>query len=110
MNRALQLPIMSLMHRLLNSIEEDMMSEIGSFRGRLRPHPLRFHVDIAGAHPKLSQHGPLGVTYHRWHPISTIPVAKVTAYGTVLGTWVQKEFFVQYQYYFQKNYFKLILC
>jgi hypothetical protein len=72
---------MSLMHRLLNSIDEDMISEIGSFKGGLRPYPLRFHVEDA----KINQHGPQGVVYHRRHPISTIPNARVTAHATVPG-------------------------
>ena len=38
-------------------------SEIGSSRGGLRPYPLRFHVEEAGADAKLIQHGPLGVAY-----------------------------------------------
>jgi hypothetical protein len=33
--------------------------------GGLRPYPLRFHVEEAGAHAKLIQHEPLGVAYHR---------------------------------------------
>ena len=76
---------MSLMHILLNSIDADMKSEIGSSRGRLRPYPLRFHVGEAGADAKLIQHGPLGVAYHRRHPISTVPVARITAHATVPG-------------------------
>jgi hypothetical protein len=55
---------MSLMHILLNSIDADIKSEIGSSRGGLRPYPLRFHVEEAGADAKLNQHGPLGVAYH----------------------------------------------
>ncbi len=51
--------------------------------GGLRPYPLRFHVKQAGADAKLIQHGPLGVTYHRRHPISTVPVARITAHATV---------------------------
>jgi hypothetical protein len=35
------------MHILLNSIDADMKSEIGSSRGGLRPYPLRFHVKEA---------------------------------------------------------------
>ena len=31
----------------------------------------------------LFQHGPLGVAYHHRHPISTIPVARITAHATV---------------------------
>jgi hypothetical protein len=31
----------------------------------------------------LIQHGPLGVAYHHRHPISTIPVARITAHATV---------------------------
>ncbi len=46
-NPGLQLPIMSLMHILLNSIDADMKSEIGSLRGGLRPYPLRCHVQEA---------------------------------------------------------------
>ncbi len=41
---------MSLMHILLNRIDADMKSEIGSSRGVLRPYPLRFHVREAGPH------------------------------------------------------------
>jgi hypothetical protein len=85
LNPGLQLPIMSLMHILLNSIDADMKSEIGSSRGGLRPYPLRFHVKEAGADAKLIQHGPLGVAYHRRHPISTVPVARITAHATVPG-------------------------
>ncbi len=76
---------MSLMHILLNSIDADMKSEIGSSRGVFRPYPLRFHVGEAGADAKLIQHGPLGVAYHRRHPISTVPVARITAHATVPG-------------------------
>jgi hypothetical protein len=47
---------------------------------------LRFHVKEAGADAKLTQHGPLGVAYHRRHPISTIPVARITAHATVPGS------------------------
>jgi len=46
---------------------------------------LRFHVEEAGADAKLNQHGPLGVAYHRRHPISTVPVARITAHATVPG-------------------------
>jgi hypothetical protein len=45
----------------------------------------RFHVEEAGADAKLNQHGPLGVAYHRRHPISTVPVARITAHATVPG-------------------------
>ncbi len=76
---------MSLMHILLNSIDADMKSEIGSSRGGLRPYPLRFHVREAGADAKLIQHGPLGVAYHRRHPISTVLVARITAHAMVPG-------------------------
>ncbi len=58
---------------------------IGSSRGGIRPYPLRFHVEEAGAHAKLIQHGPLGVAYHRRHPISDVPVARITAHATVPG-------------------------
>ena len=85
MNPGLQLPIMSLVHILLISIDADMKSEIGSSRGGLRPYPLRFHVKEAGADAKLIQHGPLGVAYHHRHPISTIPVARITVHATVPG-------------------------
>jgi hypothetical protein len=51
----------------------------------LGPYPLRFHVEEAGADAKLNQHGPLGVAYHRRHPISTVPVARITAHATVPG-------------------------
>ncbi len=77
---------MFLMHILLNSIDADMNSEIGSSRGGLRPYPLRFHVREAGADAKLIHHGPLGVAYHRRHPISTVQVARITAHATVPGT------------------------
>ena len=76
---------MSLMHILLKSIDADMKSEIGSSRGGLRPYPLRFHVKEAGADAKLTQNGPLGVLYHCRYPISTIPVARITAHATVGG-------------------------
>ena len=79
-------PYHVLMHILLNSIDADMKSEIGSSRGGLRPYPLRFHVEEAGADAKLNQHGPLGFAYHRRHPISTIPVARITAQATVPGS------------------------
>ncbi len=85
LNPGLQLPIMSLMHILLNSIDADMKSEIGSFRRVLRPYLLRFHVKEAGADAKLIQHGRLGVAYHHRHPISAIPVASITAHATVPG-------------------------
>ena len=53
LNPGLQLPIMSLMHILLKSIDVDMKSEIGSSRGRpYRLIPMRFHVKEAGACPK----------------------------------------------------------
>jgi hypothetical protein len=60
-----------------------MKSEIGSSRGGLRPYPLRFHVEEAGADAKLNQYDPLEVAYHRRHPISTVPVARITAHATV---------------------------
>jgi hypothetical protein len=85
LNPGLQLPIMSLMHILLNSIDADMKSEIGNSREGLRPYPLRFHVEEAGADAKLNQHGPQGVTYHDRHPLSTVPVARITAHATVPG-------------------------
>jgi hypothetical protein len=46
---------------------------------------LRFHVEEAGADAKLIQHGPLGVAFHRRHPVFTIPVASITAHATVRG-------------------------
>ncbi len=50
---------MSLMNILLNSIDADMKSEIGSSRGVLRPYPLRFHFEEAVAdEPNLSNMGP----------------------------------------------------
>jgi hypothetical protein len=55
---------MSLMHILLNSIDADMKSVIGSSRVGLRPSPLRFNVEEAGADAKLVQHGDLGVAYY----------------------------------------------
>jgi hypothetical protein len=60
-----------------------MKSEIGSSREGLRPNPLRFHVEEAGADAKLIQHGPLGVAYHQRHPIFTIPVARITVQAAV---------------------------
>ena len=66
------------MHILLNSIDADMKSEIGSSRVGLRPYPLRFHVREAGVDAKLIQHGPLLVTYHFMHPVSTVLVASIT--------------------------------
>jgi hypothetical protein len=74
------------MHILLNSIDADMKSEICSSRGGLRPYPLKFHVEEACADAQLNQHGPLGVAYHHRHPISTVPVARITAHTTVPGT------------------------
>jgi hypothetical protein len=71
------------MHILLNSIYAGMKSEIGRSRGGLRPYPLRFRVGEAGADAKLIQGGPLEVAYHRRHPISTIPVARITAHAPV---------------------------
>jgi hypothetical protein len=50
---------------------------------------LRFHVEEAGADAKLIQHGPLEVPYHRRHPKSSVPVARITAHTTVPGS---KEF------------------
>ncbi len=79
------------MHILLNSIDADMKSDIESFRRVLRPYPLRFHVEEAGADAKLIQHGPQGVAYHRRHPISTIPVARITAHASVPGLTVAKD-------------------
>ena len=76
---------MSLMHILLKSIDADMKSEIGSSSWGLRPYPLRFHVGEAGADANVIQHGPLGVAYHRRHPISTVAVARITAHATVPG-------------------------
>ncbi len=76
---------MSLMQILLNSPDVDMKSEIGSSRGGLMPSPLRFHVGEAGADARLIQHGPLGVAYHRRHPISTVLFARITAHATVPG-------------------------
>ncbi len=82
MNPDLLLPIMSLMYILLNSIDADIKKEIGSSRGGLRPYPLRFHVEEAGADAKLIQNGPVGVAYHCRHPISTVPVARITAHAS----------------------------
>jgi hypothetical protein len=73
------------MHILLNSIDTDMKSVVGSSRWGLKPYPLRFHVKEAGTDAKLNQHGPLGVAYHRRHPISTVPIARITALATVPG-------------------------
>ncbi len=66
---------------------------------------MRFHVEEAGADAKLIQHGPLGVAYHRRHPISTVPVARITAHATVpgflhvmivlgFGFWVKLKMFI----------------
>jgi hypothetical protein len=55
LNPGLQLPIMSLMDILWNTIDADMKLEIGSTRGGLRPYHLRFHVEEAGADAKLNQ-------------------------------------------------------
>jgi hypothetical protein len=80
LNPGLQLPIMSLMHTMLNSIDADMKSEIGSTRrGSKRSYPLKFHVEEAGANAKLIQQGPIGVSYYCRHPISTSPVESITA-------------------------------
>ena len=80
-------------------------SEIGSSRGGLRPYPLMFHVGEAGADAKLIQHGPLGVDYHRRHPISTILVA--VDYSTRHGARLKNNdfdlvriFFKYFQYKF----------
>jgi hypothetical protein len=62
-----------------------MKSEIESSRWGVKAYPLGFHVKQAGADAKLIQHGPLGVAYHRRHPISTVPVARITAHTTVPG-------------------------
>jgi hypothetical protein len=78
LNPGLQLPIMSLMHLLLNSIDADIKSEIGTSGGKLRAYPLRVHVEEAGADAKLIQVGALGVAYNCRHPISTVPVTRIT--------------------------------
>jgi hypothetical protein len=52
------------MHLLLNSIDADIKSEIGSSEGKLRAYPLRVHVEEAGADAKLIQVGALGVAYN----------------------------------------------
>ena len=57
-----------------------------ALEGGLRLYPLRFHFEEAGADAKLNQHGPLGVAYHRRHPISPVTVARITAHATVPGT------------------------
>jgi hypothetical protein len=77
-------PVMSLMHILLNSINAHMNERLVALEGGLRPYPLRFYVEEAGADAKLIQHGPLGVAYHSGHPISTVSVARITAHTTVL--------------------------
>jgi hypothetical protein len=69
---------MSFKHILLNSIDADMKSEIGSARGGSGFQALSFEVPCS-ADAKLIQHGPLGVAYHRRHQISTVPVARITA-------------------------------
>ncbi len=56
--------------------------------GGLRPYLLRFHVKQAGADAKLIQHGPLGFAYHRRDPISTVPVARITAHAKVPGFYI----------------------
>jgi hypothetical protein len=77
---------MTLMHILLNIIDAGMkFNDLVALDGGLRPYPLGFHVKQAGADAKLIQHGPLGVAYHRRHPISTVPVARITAHATVPG-------------------------
>ena len=77
---------MTLMHVLLNSIDAGMkIQRLVALDGGLRPYPLGFHVKQAGADAKLIQYGPLGVVYHRRHPISTVPVARITAQATVPG-------------------------
>jgi hypothetical protein len=76
---------MPLMHILLNSIDADMISEIGSSKGGLRPNPLSFHVEEAGADAKLIQLVPLWVACHCRHPITTVPVARITAHPMVPG-------------------------
>jgi hypothetical protein len=58
---------------------------IGRSRWELRPYPLRIHVKQAGADVKLIQNVPLGVAYHHRHPISTLPVARISAHATVPG-------------------------
>ncbi len=83
LNPGLQLPNMTLMHILLKSIDADMKSDIGSSRGGFWHYPLMFQVKEAGADAKLSQYEPLGVAYHRRHPISTVSVARITAHTTV---------------------------
>jgi hypothetical protein len=80
------------MHILLNSIDADIKSEIGSSRRGLRPYPLKFHVKEAGAGAKLIQHGFPRVAYHHRHPISTIPVARITAHATAPGTCKRNTF------------------
>ncbi len=49
------------MHLLLNSIDADMKSEIGSSKEGLRHYPLRFQAEVASADAKLIQHGPEGL-------------------------------------------------
>jgi hypothetical protein len=57
-----------------------MKSEIGiALDSRQYLEALRFHVVEAGADAKLHQQWPLGVAYHCMHPISTVPVARITA-------------------------------
>jgi len=46
---------------------------------------MSFHVEEAGADAKLIQLGPLGVACHFRHPISTVPVARITAHPMVPG-------------------------
>jgi hypothetical protein len=70
-----------------------MKSDISSYRGGLRPYPLRFHVGKAGADAKVNQHGLLGVAYHGRHPISTVPVARITAHATV-ASFLQITYFI----------------
>ena len=56
-----------------------------ALEGGLRPCPLWFHAEEAGADSKLIQHGSLRVAYHHRHQISTVPVARITAHATVPG-------------------------
>ncbi len=72
--------IMSLMHLLLISIDADMKVALDVTKW---PCPSRFHVKEASADAELIQHVPLRIAYHCRHPISTIPVARITANATV---------------------------
>jgi hypothetical protein len=72
MNPGLQLPILSLVHILLNSFDTDMKLEIGSSRGGGGVKALSLEVPCWGSCCRCQ-------TY----PISTAPVERITAQATV---------------------------